>query len=152
MFYLFFLNVRCTCIYFDVAYIWHICCKCFIWMLPMFYMVFKCFSCIFASVSYACFKCFICLQIYIASVASGCFKSRSGVAHVAMCMRSEGVASGPHAWSSGIGPAWACETQARTRACWRERGRASAWETKCSAGVQTRRLSGRPSTSTTDIF
>ena len=27
-----------------------------------------------------CFKCFICLETYIASVASRCFKSRSGVA------------------------------------------------------------------------
>jgi hypothetical protein len=44
------------------------CCVCFT-------MIFKCFL----SVSDASFKCFICLQTYIASVASGCFKSRSGV-------------------------------------------------------------------------
>ena len=67
----------------------------FIWMLHMFHtyvvsvlsrccvcftMVFKCVSCVFASVSDAFFKCFICLQTYIASVAYGCFKSRSGIA------------------------------------------------------------------------
>ena len=46
----------------------------------MFYMVFKCFLDIFTSGSDACFKCFNCLQTYIASVASRCFKSRSGVA------------------------------------------------------------------------
>jgi hypothetical protein len=38
----------------------------------------------FANISEACFKCFIYLQKYIASVAFGCFKSRSGIAHVAM--------------------------------------------------------------------
>jgi len=71
------------------------------------------FLCIFASVSYACLKCFICLQTYIGNVASGCFQSRSGVAHVRA--RSGGGASGPHAWSYGagvVGPMWAHETQA----------------------------------------
>jgi hypothetical protein len=37
-------------------------------------MVFKCFSCVFASISDAYFKHFICLQTYVISVASGCFK------------------------------------------------------------------------------
>jgi hypothetical protein len=46
----------------------------------MFYMVFKWFSDVFASVSDACFKCFIYIQTYVAGVASGCFKSRSSVA------------------------------------------------------------------------
>jgi hypothetical protein len=36
-------------------------CKCFVWMLHIFALVFKCFSAIFASVSDVCFKCFICL-------------------------------------------------------------------------------------------
>jgi hypothetical protein len=31
-------------------------------------------------------KCFICLLLYVASVASECFKSRSGVTHVAMAI------------------------------------------------------------------
>jgi hypothetical protein len=44
------------CVYFTMAF------KCFC----------KCFICMF--------KCFICLQTYVASVASRCFKSRSGVA------------------------------------------------------------------------
>jgi hypothetical protein len=33
-------------------------------------------------------KCFICLLLYIASVASRCFKSRSAVARVAMAIRA----------------------------------------------------------------
>ena len=32
-----------------------------------------------SSVSEVCFKCFIYLQMYVTTVASGCFKSRSGV-------------------------------------------------------------------------
>jgi hypothetical protein len=43
-------------------------------------MVFKYFLCVFVNVSYACFKCFICLQMYVTSVVSRCFKTRSGVA------------------------------------------------------------------------
>ena len=56
-------------------------CKCFIQMLYMFAMVFKSFSGVFVSVSDARLKCFICLILYVATVASECFKSRSGVAH-----------------------------------------------------------------------
>ena len=56
-------------------------CKCFIMMLYMFAMVFKCFSGVFASVSDACFKCFIYLLLYVATVVSGCFKSKSDVTH-----------------------------------------------------------------------
>jgi hypothetical protein len=46
-------------VYLDVAYV---------------YIGFKCFSGVFASVSYAWFKCFICFQTYVTIVASGCFK------------------------------------------------------------------------------
>jgi hypothetical protein len=46
----------------------------------MFAKVSSVFLCIFVSVSYACFKCSICLYMYVASVAYGCFKSRSVVA------------------------------------------------------------------------
>jgi hypothetical protein len=31
-----FLDVCCKCVYLDVVYVSHICCKCFIWMLCMF--------------------------------------------------------------------------------------------------------------------
>jgi hypothetical protein len=62
------------------------CCICFTHMLHVYYMdvayvftmilaVFRYFS----SVLDAYFKCFICLHIYVVSVASRCFKSRSGV-------------------------------------------------------------------------
>jgi hypothetical protein len=53
------------------------CCICFA-------MVFNCFQVCFASVSDACFKCCICLKTYVASVASGYFKSRFGIPHVTM--------------------------------------------------------------------
>jgi hypothetical protein len=56
-------------------------------------------SCVFASVSYACSKYFICLQTKVANVASECFKNRSGVAHIAMRVRSGGRTSSPCAWS-----------------------------------------------------
>jgi hypothetical protein len=42
---------------------------------------FQMFLGVFASVSDACFKCFICFLLYVAIVVSGCFESRSGVAH-----------------------------------------------------------------------
>jgi hypothetical protein len=52
------------------------CCICFTYMLQVFYLDvahvcngFKCFSCIFASVSYTYFKSFIYLQTYVVSIA-----------------------------------------------------------------------------------
>ena len=60
------------------------CCICFTHMLQSFYLdvayVLQWFSGVFASVSNTCLKCFTCLQTYVASVASGCFKSKSNVA------------------------------------------------------------------------
>ena len=65
-------------------------------------MFFQVFSGVFACVADTCFKCFICLLLHVASVASGCLKSRLGVAH-AMCVGSGRGASGPRAWSDGAG-------------------------------------------------
>jgi hypothetical protein len=55
----FFFNVRCKCVYRNVVYV-------FTHILQVFYLDvvyvcndFKCFSCVFASVSDECFKCFI---------------------------------------------------------------------------------------------
>jgi hypothetical protein len=45
------------------------------------YNNFQMFSGVFASVSDTCFKCFIRLLLYVATIAFGCFKSKSGVAH-----------------------------------------------------------------------
>jgi hypothetical protein len=42
-----FSDVCCTCVYLDVAYVSHICCKCLIWMLCMFYNVFEMFLQVF---------------------------------------------------------------------------------------------------------
>jgi hypothetical protein len=47
MFYLFFRDVRYKCVYLDVTYIPHICYKCFIWILRMFYNVFHVFLQVF---------------------------------------------------------------------------------------------------------
>jgi hypothetical protein len=51
--------VRCKCVYLDVIYVSHLCCKCFILMLHIFDNGFSCVFRSFASVSDACFKCFI---------------------------------------------------------------------------------------------
>ena len=154
----------------DVEYVVmvvHICCKLlfpmfhlfFRRMLQVFYLDvayvcngFKCFSCIFASVSYACFKCFICLQIYIASVASGCFKSRSDVASPSLlfcCLASVSLPRrrlGIHRSSPSFSM---LVTLGPTR---NPRGRAK-WRGKrlTGAGVRTARPSGRPSTSHFDF-
>ena len=72
------LDVAYTCMLqalFQVFWVFHTyVCKCFIWMLHMFAMVFKYFSDVFASVSDSCFKCFICLLLYVATVASDVLK------------------------------------------------------------------------------
>jgi hypothetical protein len=69
----------------------------------MFAMVFKCFSGVFASVSHICFKYFICLLLYIATVASRCFKSvahRMRVGSGRLC----GRLSGRHVPTAGVFP------------------------------------------------
>ena len=72
-----FSDVCCNCVYLDVAYVSHICFKCFILMLRMFYNGFQLFSRrFFASVSEACF---IYLQTYVTSVVFGCFENISSV-------------------------------------------------------------------------
>ena len=64
------------------------------------------FSCVFASISDACFKCFICLQMYVASVASGYFKSRSDVASRSLlaldCLASVSPPSLNAGWASDL--------------------------------------------------
>ena len=66
-------------VYLGVVYVSHICCMCFILDVAYVLQWFSSVSCVL-SVSDACFKRFICLHTYVASVVSGCFKSRSGVA------------------------------------------------------------------------
>jgi hypothetical protein len=87
-------------------------------------------------------KCFYPCQTHVASVLFRCCKSRSDIAHIAMRVRSEGGASGPHTRPSGVGnvrTAWATacvqETHARDGACWYEHGRrvqARVGEMECS--------------------
>jgi hypothetical protein len=101
--------------YLDVAYVWN---------------GFKCFSCVFSSISYACFKCFICLQTYVVIVASGYFKSRSGVAHVAMRVRNGGGMSGLRKWTGGADPHGHAK---RRRGAWCASARA---KTKCNVGIR----------------
>jgi hypothetical protein len=59
VFHLCFSDTCCKCIYIDIAYVLHICCMCYIWMLRMFAMVFKCF--------YVFFQVF---QTHVSSVSS----------------------------------------------------------------------------------
>jgi len=102
---------RC-CIYIHVAIICLKCfqvfhmyvCKCFMWILHMFAMVFKCFSGVFASVSNACFKCFICLPLYVATVASGCLKIDQ-VLHMGCAWEAAGGVDDIH---SGVGDIRCC--------------------------------------------
>ena len=108
------------------------CCICFTHMLQVFYLdvcnSFQLFLQVFqmhvSSVSSVFF-------LYVASVASECFKSRSGVAHV-ICVESERG----HEQSSrgrrlgGVGPAWARVTQARSSKVRATRAHAWPRETK----------------------
>jgi hypothetical protein len=82
-------------------------CKCFIWMLHMFAMVFKCFSSIFTSISDTCFKCFICLLLYVATVASGCTWKAAGGA--------DNVRGGVGDVQGGVGPLLVCSLVSPTR-------------------------------------
>jgi hypothetical protein len=86
-----FSDVCCKCVYPDVVYISHICCKVFCLNVAYVLQWFHVFLDVFASVSYACFKCFIRLHTYIVNVASRCFKSRSDVA-------SPSLPSAPSPW------------------------------------------------------
>ena len=75
----------------DIAYVAmvvHIRCKC---LSPMFHIYFL--YTYVASVLDACLKCFICVIFSVASVASGCFKSRSGVASLSFLLSHLGVSS-----------------------------------------------------------
>jgi nitrogen fixation protein FixH len=68
------------CVYLDVVYVFTHDASVLSVMLRMFTIILSVFSCVFASVSNTCFKCLICFQTYVAIVASGCFKTRSGIA------------------------------------------------------------------------
>jgi hypothetical protein len=95
------------------------CCICFTHMLQVFYLhvayVSNGFQVFFASVSDTCFKCFISLHTYVASVASGYVKSRSGVTH-GMCMVS-GKRRQRSPWGAHVKSRHSrgCRVQARTR-------------------------------------
>jgi hypothetical protein len=80
MFHLCFSYVCCKCVY----HMFHAFVANVFWMLHTCYKGFQVFHVFFASVSDVYFKCFICLQTHVVNVSSRYFKSRSGVAHVAM--------------------------------------------------------------------
>jgi hypothetical protein len=145
MFHLFFIRILQVCL--SRCYI------CFTYMLQVFYLDvayvwngFKCFSCVFASISYACFKCFICLQTYVAIVASGCFKSRSDVAHVAMRVRNGGGMSGLRKWTGGADPHGHAKRRRGRGVQVRVRKRSATWASGC--GCSSIRLGA----STADIY
>jgi hypothetical protein len=86
---------RC-CIYMHIASIYFKCfkmfytyaCKCFIWTLYMFAMIFNCFSGVFRKCFRHLFQVFHLSFFVYCNVTSGCFKNRLGVAHV-MCVGSD---------------------------------------------------------------
>ena len=68
----------CNCVYLDAAYVLDIYCKCFILDITYVCNDFQVYSGVFANALDTRFKCFIWLPLYVASVASKCFKSRTG--------------------------------------------------------------------------
>jgi hypothetical protein len=78
-----FLDICCKCVYLDIAYVSHICCKCFIWMLRMFVMIFKYFWMFLQVVQIHVSSVSSIFQTYVTSAASGCFKVDQDTAHVA---------------------------------------------------------------------
>jgi hypothetical protein len=118
---------------------------CCIYMQVFKVLLYVCWKCFILMFAYVCngythvFKFFGVLQVfqtYVASVSAvsdvccsvlfECCKSRSSIAHVAMRVRRGEGASGPCALSSGAGPVWAREMQARTGTCRPEHGKRSA--------------------------
>jgi hypothetical protein len=84
------------CIYMQVFQVFsYVCCKCYILIFAYvcngYTRVFKFFSGVLQV-----------FQTYVTSVLSRCCKSRSGVTHVTMHVRSRGGAS-PYAWCGGVG-------------------------------------------------
>ena len=77
------------------------------------------------------FQVFYLSFLYVASVASECFKSRSGVAH-GICVGSERgrEQSSSERRLGGVGPPWARVTQARSRKVRATRAHAWPHETK----------------------
>jgi hypothetical protein len=79
----------------------YICSKCFIYMLCMFAMIFK---------GFLVFKCFRCMfhlsSLYVAIVASECFKSRSGCCIWDVRGKPEGSRDTTRRWErhGGVGP------------------------------------------------
>jgi hypothetical protein len=69
-------------------------------------------------------------RIYVASVLFGCCKNKSGVAHVAIRMRSEGARAVPARGLATRAP------RGHTNASSGRGVLARAWETECSAGIR----------------
>jgi hypothetical protein len=112
-------------------------------MFAMATHVFLSFSWCFASVSDICCKRFTCVWTYVANVLLGCCESRSGVAHVAMCVRS----GRGFEWSLRV--VWRRGSHVDARNAGLDKGvLARVWET----GVQRGHPSGRPATSATVYF
>jgi hypothetical protein len=100
------------CIYMHVASVYFVSCKCFIWMLHMFTILFKCFSGVVASVSDACFKCFcsvflLMLQLLLLYVSKvnhvlhmGCAWKAAGGANDIRAARGTARAACARSWGS----------------------------------------------------
>jgi hypothetical protein len=75
-------------VYLGVAYVSHLCCKCFIRMLHMFHIdvayILQWLHTYFFSCFWRMLQVFQLFRTYVANVSSRCCKSRSGVSHVTM--------------------------------------------------------------------
>jgi hypothetical protein len=81
----------------------------FILMFAMATHVFSSFFLLFCKCFRYTLQAFQLFRTHVANVSSECYKSRLGVAHVAMRVRNGGGASG----ACAAKPAWACEMQVR---------------------------------------
>jgi hypothetical protein len=110
-----------------VAYVSHLCCKCFIWVLHMFHTYIAsvssgrciCFQHIFLDI---CYKCLNCFWTYDANVSSRCCKSRSGVVYGVVdpiCSSRAATAAGPSCMCVGVEGVWkTVRAQIETKPAW----------------------------------
>ena len=117
----FFSDVCCKCVYLNVAYASHICCKYFIWMLRMFCNGFQVFLQVFhthvPNVSSIFRRILQVLHLDISKL--------DRVLHMGCVWKAGGAMSGPRVQPGGPGPAWAHKMQTRR-----------AWSAGASTGVE----------------
>jgi hypothetical protein len=97
----------CNYVYLDVVYVSHICCKCFIWMLRMFAIVFKCFSYIFCKYLRRMFRMFHLFFFTLQVLHRIVSKVNRAIAHGCAWEAGGGREPSPQAvWQRGRHPGW----------------------------------------------